>query len=673
MAPALRVPVSVNMQQFEQQMGQMGQVTSRVVKTMRNEFIKLNAEIAVQGVKALGLFGLEIIKVSYQTGLLTASLRTLVRTALPIALVVGSFEAIAAITEFAKGKIEEFVKVQEKASAAGVTTDFFQRWVEGGKAIKLSVEDATAALNKFAAAAQSKLGGSDLQKRIVELQEAGNLGGVSTRGFEGAIGNQDKLVAAAKIIREMLDKGERLAALDLAEKAFGPKVADNLRADAGYLDQMLASAKAIEATKIINQDDINRAVDLTNRLDAAQRLLAEKWVPLQKQILSLGLDYNESWIKFYGLMASTVSAATSLLGVFGQIGDKLKELGAAPYWDKALRAAAGAVPVVGPLLGGIGGALTGGGGATDQKSPAEKALSSSLVNPALIEQAKRQATELQSLMRGDTSKPTGQAKAAAETDFLGKQNEQIEKHIGLMNADAEAVGLGAGKREELRTVSLLMTAAEKDGVTVTEEMKLAMQALGEQAGKSAERLAEVQHKLQQVNQLGQTLGSSLSTAFADAVLEGKKLNEVLSQMLKTLAKAAINWAIMAPFTAGPSGGASLFASLFGFGGTGGTGVGGIGHAAGGTSFAAGGMTLVGEQGPELVNLPRGSQVIPNDATRAMMGTGGSIVYSPAIDARGASVEAVARLAQVLEQDRATFATRTIATIQQARRGRVAGL
>ncbi|MYD95413.1 MAG: hypothetical protein F4Y02_17395 [Chloroflexi bacterium] len=37
-----------------------------------------------------------------------------------------------------------------------------------------------------------------------------------------------------------------------------------------------------------------------------------------------------------------------------------------------------------------------------------------------------------------------------------------------------------------------------------------------------------------------------------------------------------------------------------------------GHAfAQGTSFAPGGMALVGEMGPELVNLPRGSQVIPD--------------------------------------------------------------
>ena len=39
----------------------------------------------------------------------------------------------------------------------------------------------------------------------------------------------------------------------------------------------------------------------------------------------------------------------------------------------------------------------------------------------------------------------------------------------------------------------------------------------------------------------------------------------------------------------------------------------------GTRNAPGGMALVGERGPELVNLPRGSQVIPAAQTSNMMG------------------------------------------------------
>jgi phage-related protein len=38
----------------------------------------------------------------------------------------------------------------------------------------------------------------------------------------------------------------------------------------------------------------------------------------------------------------------------------------------------------------------------------------------------------------------------------------------------------------------------------------------------------------------------------------------------------------------------------------------------GTDYFQGGMALVGEEGPELVNLPRGSQVIPNDRTNSML-------------------------------------------------------
>ena len=47
--------------------------------------------------------------------------------------------------------------------------------------------------------------------------------------------------------------------------------------------------------------------------------------------------------------------------------------------------------------------------------------------------------------------------------------------------------------------------------------------------------------------------------------------------------------------------------------------------ASGTNFAPGGLSLVGERGPELVNLPRGSQVYNNGLTRNMFG-GGEVVF-----------------------------------------------
>jgi hypothetical protein len=46
----------------------------------------------------------------------------------------------------------------------------------------------------------------------------------------------------------------------------------------------------------------------------------------------------------------------------------------------------------------------------------------------------------------------------------------------------------------------------------------------------------------------------------------------------------------------------------------------------GTSFAPGGMALVGEQGPELVNLPRGSQVYTNSETNNILNKTGLTVH-----------------------------------------------
>jgi hypothetical protein len=46
----------------------------------------------------------------------------------------------------------------------------------------------------------------------------------------------------------------------------------------------------------------------------------------------------------------------------------------------------------------------------------------------------------------------------------------------------------------------------------------------------------------------------------------------------------------------------------------------------GTSFVPGGLSLVGESGPEIVNLPRGSQVFSNTQTRNMLGSGGEVVF-----------------------------------------------
>jgi hypothetical protein len=247
---------------------------------------------------------------------------------------------------------------------------------------------------------------------------------------------------------------------------------------------------------------------------------------------------------------------------------------------------------------------------------------------------------------------------AVASDY-DRMTKSIEKQTIALEAEAATVGQSVGATEQYKVQLELTAAATRDHKEITEQLNAAITEQAVRAGRAKQALAENQFALQRLNSASQQVGSALSTAFADAIVDGKALNDVMKSLITTLEKAAINSLVMSFFT--PAGGqtTSLFSSLF--------------RAQSGTDFAPGGLALVGERGPELVNLPRGSQVMPNDITRSMMGGGGAITYAPMIDARGASVEAVARLAQIIEQDKQTFALRTVTTIQQARRGRVPGL
>ena len=243
-------------------------------------------------------------------------------------------------------------------------------------------------------------------------------------------------------------------------------------------------------------------------------------------------------------------------------------------------------------------------------------------------------------------------------DAYDREVNSINKQIAALQAEAATVGEAAGAQEEYRVQLLLSEKAAEAGKDMTLELNDAIATQATRAAQAKQALAEHTFALNRLNSASQQVGSALSTAFADAIVEGKSLNDVMGSLIKTLEKAAINSLIMSFFTPGAGQTAAPLSKLFGF--------------ADGTNSAPGGWSVVGEKGPELMNVPRGAQIIPNDVLRSGS-SGGSIVYSPAIDARGASVEAVARLAQIMEQDRASFASRTVQTIQQARRGRVPGL
>lgn len=122
--------------------------------------------------------------------------------------------------------------------------------------------------------------------------------------------------------------------------------------------------------------------------------------------------------------------------------------------------------------------------------------------------------------------------------------------------------------------------------------------------------------------------NSISGAISGAIVNNENLGDSVKNTLKQIAQSFIDSGIQGLFKnlfsglAGANSGGGIFGALFGGGGLPGF----IPGFASGTNYAPGGVALVGEKGPELVNLPRGSKVLTNAATRRAMG--GEMKFSP---------------------------------------------
>jgi len=649
--PPLRIPLSLNMADFEKNLESARSLTSTATQFIVKRFVDVNASALAAGGAA---------------GSAALGMRALLGAAAPLAVaisgIVGVFNLMSYATELAKERIEEFNAIADKADKAGVSTDFFQRLTKSGQQLKLTVDDVNEALERFNGLSKDKLGGSDLSKQVERLSGFGNFQGNSGVGaLAGATGTEDKLRAAVSLINQALESGQRLAALDIAEKAFGSKVADNLRQDSNYLNQMLQTADKIKATELISQEQVGQAIELKNRMEEAQKVLADKFKPIQDDLAKLGVNYHESWIGIVEVMSSAVTQANYLYDAIKRIPDVMADLGNLPFWSKLTEATGRLGMNSDPKALGL--ILRGEEGFN--ASPANAALAAGLRNPAAVRQAMQQATDVQSLVRGDTSQPPpAKPEADGGRDQFEIAIDSITKHIATLNADtaatfqnnaaraqfrAEFQALTAimrdggevtqdqiNKYEKLRQSMSAQQALEASGITLTKEHSDAFLNASKNIGAAAGAYDQAREKLNQINSASATLGSALWSAFADAVVEGRNLNEVLDSLVKTLARAGINSIFASIFNAPSSGGASLFASLFS----------GIGRNAEGTDNWRGGLTWVGEKGPEIVNLPRGAQVVPN-AVAARMGGGQTFAPVYQIDAAGADSGTVARIQSVL--------------------------
>ncbi|GIQ73186.1 hypothetical protein [Bradyrhizobium sp. RD5-C2] len=395
-------------------------------------------------------------------------------------LIVDVIKSVAQAWELGNAKLAEYVALSEKAAASGVSTEFYQRIAKAAEQAKTPVEALTEVFKKLNDAAAPRLGGTTAQNRLDELVKAGNFSGNTGVGdLKNANSNEERLRAVASLVDQALDKGQRLAAIDITRSFLGDQAAANLAKDSGYLDDLIEKADRIKADDLISAGTIANAVELQDRLDAAEKILSQRWHPIQDLLTQLGIKMKETWVDIVEEIAKAVDAVFKLAERIGAalspmvdfmhgIGDLLQK--AAPY--------IGALPVVGaPASTAINsaGKLLGSSDTTAADSAQREAL--------LADARKRLAEGLN--RQADKSKAPQVAQEASAYD---RATESLEKYIQVTSAAATTVGKSVAEQEKAKAVAQLTAAAMKDGTPITAALRAEMDKLGERAAAAAQAL-----------------------------------------------------------------------------------------------------------------------------------------------------------------------------------------
>lgn len=334
----------------------------------------------------------------------------------------------------------------------------------------------------------------------------------------------------------------------------------------------------------------------------------------------------------------------------------------------------------------------------------------------LVGKLKKQSEELERLAKKRDR--VGQADRNAYRDLVKSAQDRIDQ----MRLEEQLVGKTGIAAETLRFELDLLQKAEDKGRSATAEQIKVLKEKAAAYGEIAERVAaarmneelmfERQQMLrspteqrvygelrnlgidpssaagekiaQQIRfneqlQLSVDLAKEFGSSFVTDLMNGKSATEALGNAVSQLAQKLLNMAMDQAIN-------SLFGGLLS--GLGGGGLKSFPSAplpmyADGTNYAQGGMAIVGERGPELVNLPRGSQVVPNHKLRAanMNSASGSssdrsggqgLMFSPTyqIDARGADAAAVARIQAGLDKTNQNMKATIVDTVRKAQKGNV---
>lgn len=266
------------------------------------------------------------------------------------------------------------------------------------------------------------------------------------------------------------------------------------------------------------------------------------------------------------------------------------------------------------------------------------------------------ANQTKSQYQIEKSRSSGsRSSAASEAD---REREAVVRLIEQLEFERSLIGLSNEEREKEVALRRAGAAATPEQKARIEELTEAIQR-EEAALKASKEAADARNdSLEYLFELGADGITALAEKSANA-------EEAIKRLAIQLALAVAQAALLGT---GPL--AGLFNS-----GWGSVSLHNLPGNANGTNNWRGGLTRVNERGGEVMNLPRGTQIIPHDVSvKALRAASGSSPISvdarTTIDARGADQAAIARFEAAQRQRDAEFPARVVRTIRDAKKQRI---
>jgi hypothetical protein len=248
-----------------------------------------------------------------------------------------------------------------------------------------------------------------------------------------------------------------------------------------------------------------------------------------------------------------------------------------------------------------------------------------------------------------------------------KMLERQDQRVKLLQSEQQTIGMTVGAEAQLKAQIQLESEARLANIPLTAERRAAIDAEAAAMGRAAQQLDDYKRRWAGMNSALQFGGAQIVDVLDKVINKTATFGDAMKAMLQTFQKEMLTALVtgqgalaqmlgMASNVPGGTGGIlGAFAKMLGVGvpptaaaggaisgGAAGAATGIAGFASG-TNNAPGGMAMVGEDGPELVNLPRGAQVIPNNVVKNM--GGGDINVTLSMDLTGVNgEESMARIA-----------------------------